>query len=283
MSLASKKRKVTHPITEENSELWLVSYADMMTLLVGFFIILLSVSTMDDRKLKNLSQEISSTKSKAVDTTTGGQGDALLKIDAQDERRLEAMSILASRLNLGSVDEIVMKMEQDKASEELVSQAREALTDTSDQQAIGQPQIEKGEFKNIGRNFELIIPAQTLFETGSASLTSAAEKSLQDVINKIRRVDGLSQIRIEGHTDSSPITGRGASLYADNWALSSARAGAVAALFAKKGIDPKLLMTSGLADTKPLFAEYDARGTPLKDNKARNRRVHIVLVVIKAE
>ncbi len=111
------------------------------------------------------------------------------------------------------------------------------------------------------------LPGDVLFDPGKADLKPGAKTTLNKVIAAIHRDYSGKKIRVEGHTDSDPIRAS-KSEWEDNLDLSLTRAASVSRYLEQQGINPKLVTTSG-------FGEHRPRGT----NKAKNRRVEIVVVV----
>jgi chemotaxis protein MotB len=110
-----------------------------------------------------------------------------------------------------------------------------------------------------------------LFDSGKAEIKPEGLVVLGKVIEILKSVNDKA-IRIEGHTDSNPITGTLAQRYPTNWELSSARAITVARYLQKQAIDPTLLSAAGFGEFKPVADNASAEG------RAKNRRIEIVLV-----
>ena len=122
---------------------------------------------------------------------------------------------------------------------------------------------------------ELVLPEKTLFSAGQYELKSSSKRALNKLATKLARLDRSAQIEIIGHTDSTPPGRR--SLFRDNFSLSSARAGAVARHLIARGVAKSSLKIRGMGDLVPMLPEYDQRGRALRDNRAKNRRVHILI------
>ena len=111
------------------------------------------------------------------------------------------------------------------------------------------------------------IDAELLFREGDAALSAGAKELLADVVHVLR--DQACAIRVEGHTDDKPIAnGR----FASNWELSAARAAVVVRQLAAAGIAEARMTAVGMAANQPLVSNASA------DGRARNRRVHLVLL-----
>lgn len=206
----------------EGGELWVTSYADMMSFLAIFFILFFNLN----------------------------QGKASHEV---------ALSIAESFKSDKS---------KIKAKEEIFFPAE-----------MRDPDLAQLVLRKTQTDLELLLPGALLFPSGSEELSGAARKHLKRVAEVASKVENLSEVAILGHTDSVP-PGRN-SIYQNNWTLSAARAGQVAYQLIQYGIDPKLIVTSGMADKQPLMPEWDKHGQPIRENRAKNRRVHIVLRTIK--
>jgi flagellar motor protein MotB len=110
------------------------------------------------------------------------------------------------------------------------------------------------------------VPGDVLFDSGVATLKPSARGTLDKIADALKGDYNDKPIRVEGHTDSDPLL-KTRQLWTDNRNLSMARALAVTRYLESKGVDPKRIATAG-------FGQYHPRG----DNKAKNRRVEIVVV-----
>jgi chemotaxis protein MotB len=130
-------------------------------------------------------------------------------------------------------------------------------------------------------DIEILLPGSLLFRSGSDSLSPKAPSYLRQVVGLTKRLNNIHNIEITGHTDSVPPAP--GARYKNNWALSSARAGEVASRLIALGIDAAKVSTSGVADQRPLYPEVDENGRPIVENRAKNRRVHIVLKTLNPD
>lgn len=259
---------------EHDEELWLVSYADMMTLLFGFFVILYSFSTVDDKKFAQMSEKVAEAF-KNKDEKKVAEVDAGLSDDA---RQIRALQMLVSMLNLGdNIDEAVSKIEtsfaEGKASENAKSVLVEKVAAKNKKLVASVEQSGGDEYQVV----ELVLPATTLFPSGGFNLSRGASSQLQGLAEDLRHVADLAEIEVLGHTDSQqPARDAG---YDNNLALSSLRAGAVASALIKFGVDRRKITVRGLGDLKPIVSDLGKDGRPNAFNMAQNRRVTILLKV----
>jgi chemotaxis protein MotB len=266
MALLGDKIK---PAAHGEGDLWIVSYADMMTLLFGFFVILYSLSQVDEKRLTAVGKQLAETFGHKKSVVS----DSVVTLE---ERELRALQLLISALNLGdNVEEALDKIEKG-AADSANLHALGALLSTDIQEKSDSPISGLGASTiQAGDRIEIVLPDNMLFTSGSADLTPRAKKTIAHIANLISRVNGLLGIEVVGHTDSTPASKNAP--FPNNWALSSARAGAVAESLIQSGVNPKEVLTRGMASLEPLFPEKAADGSPLPVNMAKNRRVHIIV------
>jgi chemotaxis protein MotB len=247
-------RRVHHEEEEhENHERWLITYADMITLLMVLFIVLFSISQVDLAKF---------TKFKAG-LAEFGNGSSLLELEEGG---------LLSEPQLAGLSEAERALAEEQAAAAAAARERSALEEAkaqiTDQLALaGLDQVARFRFEARGL-VVTIVTDQVLFAPGSADLT-AEGRAILDVVS-----DALAplpnRLAIEGHTDSVPIS---TDRFPSNWELSTARATSVLrALVAGHGIDAERLSAAGYADQRPLGSNATV------DGRAQNRRVEIVVL-----
>ncbi len=263
MSLLGSNKHVSH----EDGESWLVSYADMVTLLFGFFVILYSLSQVDESKFSEFRKEIAE--------TFGGEfvekfGSEVGEISAN--RQLRAFQMMMAMATPGEdLGAVVKKIEAMSQNEQAAADVTKAI---KDKLAKSDATIRSGQ-TNKEQLIDVALPADTLFLSGSDQLTPEAKARLKEIGVELARMNGVLGVSVVGHSDgavSKTLPGR-----PDNWALSSLRASAVARELMAHGIDRKHVSVSGMGDLEPLFPERTASGQPIKENMARNRRVHLIV------
>jgi chemotaxis protein MotB len=237
-----KRRAKAHA----NHERWLVSYADFMTLLFAFFVVMYAASQVDNGKIGKLAYAIqlafkdlgifSAASSKTPRVTSAGPQDSLPSV--------KGLPDFASMSNLAK----------------LQKQISDTLAD----------QIKKGEVGvKVGRE-GLVVSLREVgfFDSGSADVKLKSEPSLERVAKVLEA--GPYNLRIEGHTDTVPIHhGR----YDSNWELSTARATELIKLFITSyGFPPERLSAAGFAEFHPVASNDTVEG------RALNRRVDIVVL-----
>lgn len=241
--MARKKKPPEH----ENLERWLVSYADFMTLLFATFVVLYALSQIDASDFSKLEEALK----RAFESN----------IFEGQEQILEGSDSLLDG-SQGATTPIMLEYLSPKYEET----AYQEIKDTIDKMKI------QGLEANIDERGLVIKLADNLaaFKPGSAEINPDAISYLNTVANVIKQHFAIHLIRVEGHTDSDPISNQ---LYPTNWELSTARASSIVRYFIDKhGYNPNIFIASGHADTVPI-----AKGNSNKD-KQKNRRVEIVVL-----
>lgn len=249
---------------------WVVTFADLMSLLMCFFVLLLSFAEIDAMKFKQISQsleqafgvqrevpalEIPMGTSPIFDQFSPGIPqptplDEVRQTTAQQDPRLQTFSAEA----ITAIEQAVQR-QMDRA-------AAEVATDLAKEIESGLLQLEQGTERLVIR-----IEERGSFGSGSADMTPQFLLILSRMADTLAKIPG--EISVEGHTDNIPIrTAR----FESNWDLSAARAASVAnTLLAKGTVTSDRLRIQGHAETRPI-ADND---TP--ENRALNRRVEIVV------
>lgn len=249
---------------------WVVTFADLMSLLMCFFVLLLSFSEIDAQKFKQIAGELS----KAF----GVQRDVpALEIPMGTSPIFDQFSpappepTVLNEIKQTTTDEQpqlqTLKSPNDVAVEAAI---QEEMQETLDQiLQVLEPAIADGRI-NVSQDQQRIVirvEEKGSFPSGSAQLTWEFEGLLLDMAVVLADIPG--RLTIEGHTDNLPIR---TERFYSNWDLSAARAAAVAnVLLARDHVSPTRLSVTGLADTEPRVPNSSA------DNRAKNRRVEIII------
>ena len=271
MLLGKKIKRYQRRHDYSDGELWIVSYADMMTLLFGFFVIMFSLSTIDQKNFDEVSKELAE-QFKGDVSEINAKAEVGMLMQA---RQIRALQLLIAMLNLGDMESAVDKLEREVAKSESLEAARKAVMDGVEKDEDSVLKKLKILVKDKDDEVELALPGNMLFKSGTAELTPKAEEGLKRIARYLNRVKGLVGLEVVGHTDSAPPSKR--SIFPSNWALSAARAGSVTQTLIDAGVSPEILLTRGMASLQPLFPEKKANGAWIKDNMEKNRRVSIVI------
>lgn len=248
----SRKRKAPE---HENHERWLISYADFITLLFAFFVVMFATSQTD----KGKAQQVSDSVKKAL------EGEKMSSVIA---------SILGGTIDDKGKGNAMMrgpggaqKAAQEKTEDKKVAELLPSLKVLSEEL---RKEIETGRIQISMQPRGLVVSftQAALFPSGEDVISLDAYAGLEKVAAAINRIP--NPVRLEGHTDSIPIrTPR----FHSNWELSSARSIALMELLTNRfGVPVDRLSIAGYADTAPIASNDTQEG------RARNRRVDIVVL-----
>ena len=271
------------PPCEDGLPAYLATFADLMSLLMCFFVLLLSFATIDAVRFKKMAEsmedafgvqrEIPATEIvKGVSVIKQEWSPSITEPSVITEIRQETSPEENENLKMESKDG-TGKAELDKqqaleAAKKIIE--KELAEQYADLQEALKEEIEKGQISLERQERKIIIRIQEKgsFGSGSARLDPGFHKVMQRISDVLATKPG--RILVAGHTDNIPIrTGR----FRSNWELSSARAVTVLhSLLRNKGIDEHRVVVEGFADTKPL----DGNDTP--QGRAKNRRVELVIM-----
>ncbi len=251
---------------------WVVTFADLMSLLMCFFVLLLSFSEIDAQKFKQIAGELSKAfgVQRDVPVLEVPQGTSPI-FDSFSPAPPEPTVLEEVRQTTSDQQPELqtLKSPTEQAAETAMQETLEATTE--DIREILKDAIEDGRIdvaKDQDQHRIVIrIEEKGSFPSGSAELTWEFESLLLEMARVLGTVPG--KLTIEGHTDDVPI--RTARFYS-NWDLSAARAAAVAnVLLATGDVEPTRLAVKGLADTAPRITNDSP------ENRAKNRRVEIIV------
>ena len=260
----------------ENHERWLVSYADMMTLLMVLFIVLFAISQVDSKKFAALKTGLSSGFGAPVTFLPGGAamldpGGAVApdsvnlngsaggksKNSAQNDPQVDAVK----------VSQLAQAQEQNKVKSEVqnLQKAKEQL-----QKALQKAGMStKAQFRFNERGLVVTVATDNvLFASGGATLESRGAAILNTLAPTLKKLP--NNLSIEGHTNSIPIH---TAQFPSNWELSGDRAsGVLRYLHAQDGIPYDRMTFAGFADTQPRLPDSNPASVTV------NRRVEIVVL-----
>jgi chemotaxis protein MotB len=219
---------------------WIAAFGDLMSLLLCFFVLLLSMSTMDARKVSEAIGSLSG----AMSVLEGG-----IKTEISRKRVQESTPL-----------------ENRDESSEAVNRVAASIIEASEMvKQSGGPAISLEESED---GFVIRLPANTLFKPGSAKLENEdAILFLKRVAMIIQEFPNNVEVSVRGHTDNTPPGT--SSVFRDNWELSSARAISVLKTLIDGGVKDARTHAAGFAEFKPLTTNDSAKG------REKNRRVDL--------
>jgi chemotaxis protein MotB len=259
---------------EESAERWLLTYADMITLLMALFMVLFSISSVNISKVQAIQKSLRAAFS--GDILPGGKSIAQPGASANSSKAPSAVDVQS-----------IVPITAPQTSSNLQSGAAASKAAAASSTAAQQ---EASEFARIQRELQeyarahhfsnsvqvsieargLVIRVLTddlLFPSGQASLDPRSHDLLGE-IGQLLNLDETHPIDVEGNTDNVPIH---SSIFPSNWELSTARASTVVRFLISTGVSSQRLTAVGYADQRPIASDSTAEG------RANNRRVEIVL------
>ncbi|HED19511.1 MAG TPA: flagellar motor protein MotD [Gammaproteobacteria bacterium] len=271
----ARKKRIEEP---ENHERWLVSYADFITLLFAFFVVMYSISSVNEGKYRVLSDSIVAAFRDPSRSLKPIQVGNLLRSPVPSEsiidhnkQIIEIFRVpLPNKPGAQSEDkksspepqipqDETGAEEPDEAAQKLADSIEEAMADLVDAGLI--------DVRRDKRWIEVEIKSSILFKSGSAELSAQSAPVLRKLADKIKPLDSV--IHVEGFTDNIPINNFE---YASNWELSASRAASVVHLFTRLGVDPRRMAAIGYGEFRPVASNATSAG------RAMNRRVVLVIM-----
>lgn len=227
-------------IESDNKDRWMVSYADLITLLLGFFIVMYSASSLDGNKYESLSDALN----QAFTMSDKNLVQEKIPLEETTSEKPETAHIQAQR------EQTVLN--------KLAADLKNSLGDLDAEKSI--------RMRKHTDRIEVEIESQVLFQVGQASLSESSRALLSPLAEVLSPIENT--IQVEGFTDDVPIR---TSRFPSNWELSAARSASVVRYFARNGIVPKRMSATGYGEFRPV----EDNATP--EGRHRNRRVLIVI------
>ena len=261
-------RHVEHEEEEhENEERWLVSFADMMTLMFALFMVLFSISSVNTSKFESLKESLE--ESFNAQLLSGGK--APLEASAQQSTDDPSATPPVPSLTPTQAVAAAFKKPKEEAkaqAAELEQESFKKLKKRIDEKAqdLGLQDKVHTEIRDRGLVVQLLTDG-VFFDSGSAELKPSAEPLLAP-LGKLIRSEGTHPIVVEGYTDSVPV---GGGQFPTNWELSGARAARVVRHFINDGVPIGRLSAAQFAQQHPIASNATPEG------RSRNRRVEVVL------
>jgi len=249
--MGRRKRKQEE---HENLERWLVSFADFMTLLFAFFVVMYSISSVNEGKYRVLSDSLSDTFQKEQSSPE------VIEFNNKPSQPEESDSenLIELPIPNDTVEELV-KEDKNPTLNEISNEVSGAVEDL-----INNGLISIDENENW---LEIEIKSSILFQSGGSVLSEEAEDVLASLAKIIKAYP--NQIQVEGYTDNVPIKTQ---RFPSNWELSSSRAASVVHLFADEGVTPNNMQAIGYGEFRPKVSNNNAKG------RSENRRVVLVIL-----
>jgi Flagellar motor protein len=258
-----------------NHEAWAIPYADLLTLLLAFFVVMYAMSSINEGKYRVLSDSLVAAFRGAPRTlepiqvgekTQGSGADIHMTIVQQAMLEGQPRELLAPIVD----SPIIRERSGQSPRSARHAEALESVALEVERAMAGLIEKELIVVRRQGMWVEVEIRTDILFPSGVATLSPDAVRILEQLAETLKPFP--NPIRVEGHTDNVPINTRA---FPSNWELSAARAASVVHLFMKEGIEPNRLAVIGLGEYRPRATNATAEG--------RNSNRRVVLVILSAD
>jgi len=279
-----KRRKYDE---HDNHEAWAIPYGDLVTLLLGFFVVMYSISSVNSGKYRVLSSALTAAFRGTPPTPQAIAFDAAASSVSEQMPISEVNRMFSS----GRPERMLLPMPQSRGTgadgergagsadprqahssallEAEAARAKELDAIATDVSGVMRSLIQSNavQVKKTGDAVEVQISADILFASGMAEPAPAAVPVLQHLADALKAWPNA--VQVEGHTDNVPVR---SGAFRSNWELSGARAGSVVRLFSEHGVDPQRLAVVGYGQYRPLQPNSNAVG------RNANRRVAIIIL-----
>lgn len=241
---------------------WIFTFADLMSLLLVFFILLFSLSKLTDTVLESALSSIqiamnSKGSSKEQDKTKRTDGGSV------EIKPIDPKTVVEGQLESAAITAAQKEIQEKIANEKEIKKAAESIA-----KQITQSQLSRAvKVNSDGESITITVDGKTLFESGDAELSFESDYIFQELL-KIFLFYFEFSINIKGHTDDIPIR---TPKFDSNWELSAIRATTVLRSFLEEGVEATRMTATGYADSVPLVENNS------EANRALNRRVEFVL------
>lgn len=260
------KRREKRNSGDKGAPRWMVTYSDMVTLVLVFFILLFSMSQIDVTKFETITRSFQSraildflpsavpSEDITSDDVDGKGGDDLGVRTDDDDSDDDDIDLD------GIIDQLEEWEKKADALARLMENVESFLADENLGDVISATRTEEGVI--------LVLQDNILFDSGQAEILDSGLPFLDEVGRLLKGMENT--VRVEGHTDSRPIS---TYRFPSNWELSGARAGVVVRYFIEElGLDEERFLIAGYGETRPVAENT----TP--ENMSKNRRVEIVIL-----
>ncbi|UQZ33786.1 flagellar motor protein [Paenibacillus sp. PK3_47] len=291
--MRQRERRKQRTGERESHDRWMITYADLITLLLIFFVVLYAMSSLDAQKYKIVTDSLSQTftngnpvidgGSGILDGGQGGEGGGNAGTgqngqSGQNSSSGDSNSDNAEGNNTGGGPDSgsgapAADEEQPPSARELAFREQEAklaaLMDVITRYVADNNLGDEIFVADKPQGIAITLSDQFLFDAGRAELKAPAYPALRQLSGLFSGIGAT--ISIEGHTDNTPVSA--GSRYNDNWELSGARALSILRFFIdSEGLDPDNFQYAGYADTRP------AADNTTNEGKQKNRRVELIVL-----
>ena len=251
---------------QQGESQWIYSYADMMSLLFCFFVILHSFNHVDDNRMEDITKQLSEAFKGETQQQSKKDFDEQKERISEDEL-VETFKMLVSQSKFGISQKEVVRAIKNRAKDKAVmDETKEKIQE----ELQGNNYIEVGQLQDIG--FDLALPGDILFKADSFQLTQRGTQVLNDLVATLNTFSDIIQIEVIGHSSSSHKKDEFKEL-----TLSAQSAAKVSQIMIESGMPKELITVRAKGDAEPLFPNRNDDGKLIWANLVKNNRVHLVV------
>jgi len=265
-----------------NQERWLISYADFITLLFAFFVVMYSISQVNDSKYRVLSETFIEAFNQPNDakanpdpnTQLNPSNDVITPIDMGKTATTQAINDEQTPIISDQSEKMTIQTPEDTTEQHPVKTSDE-LDQISDLVSEKFTQLIEDQLIQVSSNelwLQIELKDSILFASGGADPSTQAISIFDDIAGILKNYS--NPVQVEGFTDNVPIN---SARYPTNWELSTARASAIVKVLASKGVAPERLSAVGYGEYQPTASNDTEQG------RAQNRRVTIMVAKRKMD
>lgn len=260
-------RKREHEAEKDNSERWLLTYSDLITLLMIFFVVLYSMSKVDAQKFQAVAESLNKALSGGVpakmEMSTSPSGPSLIETGTPSA----ATTVPGKDKDPSKTTDSANEGKNGQGNTDAENLSIEAIKAKLDKFATDNGIESKLVSSVEERGLVVSIQETLLFGSGSADINNRA----RDILKSISTVlaSSSNQIRVEGHTDNLPIN---TAKFPSNWELSVIRSTNVVQILQSAGITPSRLSAAGYGEYRPIASNDTI------DGQSRNRRIDLIIL-----
>ncbi|PWU70238.1 flagellar motor protein MotS [Gracilibacillus dipsosauri] len=243
---------------------WMVTYSDMVTLILVFFILLFTMSQIDAEKFKKVAEALRAENIFDSMPSIVEKENAMNEVKGLNDEMEEKNDVTDQPKETPEVHNAEITENKDTL-DELLAEVERFLNENNLNDVISASRTDQG--------VVLVLQENVLFETGEADVLEPAKPFLDKVSTLISNIP--NEVRVEGHTDDRPISNY---RYPSNWELSVARASSVIRyILANNNFDSSRFIAAGFGDTRPVVPNNSP------ENWSKNRRVEMVILELDAK
>jgi chemotaxis protein MotB len=261
---SNRRRRGDHGGEAHADERWLLTYADMITLLMALFIVMWAISSTNITKFRELKQSLSQAFSGKI---IAGNHDILhggpqIMEQGANGKQGGGQAFFDPAKNIAQAFSQAGQKHETESLKKLQQQIESYAKSHGFSKLISTKIDERGLVVRL-------LTDDVLFDSGRAELHTQSLPLLDKISRLLAGGAVLNPVRVEGNTDNQPIS---SSEFRSNWELSTARADAVLQVLLANGVPPRRLSVAGYADQRPLSSNSSY------DGRAKNRRVELVVL-----